>query len=303
MSDSSGTPTDPPPPLPRSPVRPDELFKLDYKKQDDDVRHYSTTRSALTSFLMTVGLTLLAYYFSNSYPQGLWFLPTVGFLILTSALLVCGVFSFRTEKSWLHQQALWKWAKDGSPNYPQLGSIHSKQIWKAMAKDPMNYALAAVVIFIGIFFACQSRSTSDDKSSSAALSAKAAENSATTAAQSAQLADAASKAAREASRRATESAKSAEIAAGAARTAADQLAKRPQPVVQSARPFGGQSVAELQRNLLLFGFDPGPVDGREGRRTRRAASEFCRQTGIPFKGCQDRALIDALDSRLRDATK
>ena len=284
-------------------MTPEERFKLDYKKQDDDVRHYSTTRSALTSFLMTVGLTLLAYYFSNSYPRGLWFFPAVGFLILTAAILVCGVFSFRTEKSWLHQRALWEWAKANSSQYPKIKSINPKEVWAEMAKDPMNYALIAVVIAIGIFFfVCNGHSGSDAQSSSAptidAL-AKSAENSSKASAESAKLAGTASNAAIDASRSATESAKSAGAAAEAARAAADQLRKAPPPAGQSPPTIGAQGISGVQRGLLLVGLDPGPIDGKEGRRTKKAAREFSKQAGIPFKGCQDGAFIDALDSRLK----
>ncbi len=40
----------------------DERFKIEYSEVADFIRHYSTVRSALTSFLVTVGLAAFATY-------------------------------------------------------------------------------------------------------------------------------------------------------------------------------------------------------------------------------------------------
>src|SRR5690242_6309410 len=116
---SRGNPNDPP--------DRERLFEIDYKRRDDDIRHYSTTRSALTSFLMTVGLGLLSYYFSNSYPERPRFLWITGFTLLAAALCACFVFSWRTERSALFRKALWDWATGKLPDYPN---------WEAYKKSP-----------------------------------------------------------------------------------------------------------------------------------------------------------------------
>ena len=138
----------------------DERFKLEYKKLDDDIRHYSTTRSALTSFLMTVGLTLLAYNFNNSYPNRPFFLWITGLLVLLAAIYVCLEFSRRTERSLIHQKGLWDWSKNMTPPYPTRSEILSKAgpgaVFSEMIKDLMNVGLIVVVIAIVItFFVCR----------------------------------------------------------------------------------------------------------------------------------------------------
>lgn len=43
-------------------------------------------------------------------------------------------------------------------------------------------------------------------------------------------------------------------------------------------------VLEIQRQLLMKGFDPGPVDGLTGRRTIRAIQEYQQSAGLPVDG-------------------
>jgi hypothetical protein len=142
------------------PVSDEERFKLEYKKLDDDIRHYSTTRSALTSFLMTVGLSLLAYSFSNSYPNHPSFLWITGLLILCAAVFVCLEFSRRTERTLIHQKALWDWSKMMTSPYPARTDIlrraGRRAVLLGMISDLMNAGLLLAVIFIiVIFFLCK----------------------------------------------------------------------------------------------------------------------------------------------------
>lgn len=46
----------------------------------------------------------------------------------------------------------------------------------------------------------------------------------------------------------------------------------------------GISGAELQRALLRAGFDPGPIDGRLGKKTRTAVKAFQRKNGLTADG-------------------
>jgi ABC-type multidrug transport system permease subunit len=142
------------------PLTDDERFKLEYKKLDDDIRHYSTTRSALTSFLMTVGLTLLAYNFSNSYPNHPFFLWITGVVIMCAAIYVCLEFSRRTERSLIHQKGLWDWSKTMASPYPGRSEILQKAgrgaVLSGMINDLMNVGLIVVVVFITVaFFFCK----------------------------------------------------------------------------------------------------------------------------------------------------
>ena len=144
------------------PLADEERFKLEYKKLDDDIRHYSTTRSALTSFLMTVGLTLLAYSLSNSYPDHPSFLWITGLVILCAAVYVCLEFSRRTERSLIHQKGLWDWSKTMDSPYPTRSEILRKAgrraVLAGMISDLMNAGLIFVAILIVvIFFFCKCR--------------------------------------------------------------------------------------------------------------------------------------------------
>jgi hypothetical protein len=142
------------------PVSDEERFKLEYKKLDDDIRHYSTTRSALTSFLMTVGLTLLAYSFSNSYPGHPAFLWITGLIVLAAAVYVCLEFSRRTERSLIHQKELWEWSKTMAAPYPTRSEVLQRSGRRAvlarMIGDRINAGLImAVILIVVVFFFCK----------------------------------------------------------------------------------------------------------------------------------------------------
>jgi FtsH-binding integral membrane protein len=138
----------------------EERFKLEYKKLDDDIRHYSTTRSALTSFLMTVGLTLLANSFNSSYLHQPSFLWITGLVVLCAAVYVCLEFSRRTERSMIHQKGLWDWSTTMTPPYPTRSGILTKAgrgaVLSEMTKDLMNVGIILVVLtIVAIFFWCK----------------------------------------------------------------------------------------------------------------------------------------------------
>jgi peptidoglycan hydrolase-like protein with peptidoglycan-binding domain len=54
----------------------------------------------------------------------------------------------------------------------------------------------------------------------------------------------------------------------------------------------------MQRALFLAGFDPGPIDGKAGPQTRRAAEKFCKRAGIAFTDYGDPVFLNALSNRL-----
>jgi len=130
-----------------------ERFPIEYKDAADNIRHYSTTRSALTSFLMTVGLTTLAYYFN--FPAHPLFLPITGIVVLMAAVFVCLTFSYRTERNIIHLKALWKWAIGEERNYPKLerpSKVLLKRIYAEMWYDAMNVGLILVILVIILTF-------------------------------------------------------------------------------------------------------------------------------------------------------
>ena len=66
------------------------------------------------------------------------------------------------------------------------------------------------------------------------------------------------------------------------------------PSATPSPPTTSMSVREAQQRLVEAGFDPGPVDGLYGRRTRAGLEAFQRTTDIPVTGRIDLATIDAL---------
>lgn len=58
--------------------------------------------------------------------------------------------------------------------------------------------------------------------------------------------------------------------------------------------WAGEETARAQRQLLNLGFNPGPVDGLMGPRTRAAIEGFQRERGLTASGRLDRATLDVL---------
>lgn len=78
--------------------------------------------------------------------------------------------------------------------------------------------------------------------------------------------------------------------------------RRPQqaPVLTYATPVRGRpTVAEAQRLLHGLGYDPGPVNGVLGPRTRRAVAAFQRNNGLGPDGRMTRALVASLRRQAR----
>lgn len=46
----------------------------------------------------------------------------------------------------------------------------------------------------------------------------------------------------------------------------------------------GVSVSDVQRALIRAGFEPGPVDGKAGKKTKSAIKEFQRRNGLTADG-------------------
>ena len=64
--------------------------------------------------------------------------------------------------------------------------------------------------------------------------------------------------------------------------------------VDDTRPIGPAEVRRAQQALASLGFDPGPVDGVVGPRTRAAITAYERQAGLPQTGRITRALLQRL---------
>lgn len=55
-----------------------------------------------------------------------------------------------------------------------------------------------------------------------------------------------------------------------------------------------QNIAEVQRKLMMLGFDPGVIDGIYGRNTARAIRAYQLEEGLPLTGVIDTVLVRAL---------
>lgn len=62
-------------------------------------------------------------------------------------------------------------------------------------------------------------------------------------------------------------------------------------------PSPGNLVKQIQVELLAWGFDPGPIDGKYGRKTARAIKNFQAYRGIPVTGVIS---TDLLNRHLKD---
>ena len=93
-----------------------DRYKLEYVEVANLRRHYSSVRSGLSTFCITVSLAALASYFSQaSRPL---FLAFVGGFMLLAALLACLIFSYRSERANLYLRELWYWFEGASKNPP-----------------------------------------------------------------------------------------------------------------------------------------------------------------------------------------
>ncbi len=79
---------------------------------------------------------------------------------------------------------------------------------------------------------------------------------------------------------------------------ADTLASYSPPADSSTEepePVPTMSVRQAQQRLVDIGFNPGPVDGKYGRKTRSGLEAFQRHVGIPVTGDIDAATARALN--------
>lgn len=92
----------------------------------------------------------------------------------------------------------------------------------------------------------------------------------------------------------------------AARMTAAQLAEaqslargwRPATTVAAtSAPSSTVDAAEIQRQLSRLGYDPGPADGKPGRRTRQAVKAFQADARLPVNGKLTPSLLAALRER------
>ena len=127
-----------------------EVARLAYQEQGEMIRHFSSVRSALTTFLLTVALASYSAYFADRSV----FLMIAGSLFLLAAIGVCLIFSYRTEKTVLRYKHLWDQIRAGH-NIAGPLTIYApteSEIWGRMRRDKLNYLLILMCLVIATSF-------------------------------------------------------------------------------------------------------------------------------------------------------
>src|SRR3954469_20672095 len=113
-----------------------ENIKAGYQEYGNQIRHFSATRSALTVFLCTVSATLFVGTIVGNDPRPAY----VGFCVLPVAVIVCLVFSYRTEEHVILYVRFWGFLKG---NKTDVGTFdkkpHGWEVLKRMLRDPINW--------------------------------------------------------------------------------------------------------------------------------------------------------------------
>ncbi len=71
------------------------------------------------------------------------------------------------------------------------------------------------------------------------------------------------------------------------------------PRLTSPGPFSG-TVEDIQRQLVRYGFDPGPANGDFGAKTQAALAQFQLANDLPVSGMPDARTLSALGVPLVD---
>jgi len=135
-----------------------ETLRLVYKEYGDQIRHFSTVRSALTTFLLTVSLASFAAYFNVSQTHP--FLIVAGVIFLLAAIFTCLTFSFRTEKAVIRFKEIWKYLNHDKPTSFNKIPIHNPtltEIWGRVFWDQMNWLIMIAAIVIALAFLGRNR--------------------------------------------------------------------------------------------------------------------------------------------------
>ncbi len=117
--------------------------RMAYTEYGSQIRHYSTIRSALTTFLVTAGMTSFAGYQDKK----ISFLFFAGLVFASAAILVCGWFSYKTERVVMRYKSEWNilrgvtTATSHGPLQKKIIANLKQSIAGRMVIDLMNWLL------------------------------------------------------------------------------------------------------------------------------------------------------------------
>lgn len=156
-------------------IKAEEKFRIEYETVNAYILHYSSVRSALASFLITVALASFGAYYSTQAESSTqaptaeapWFLGLAGYLFLAAAVGASLYFSYHTERATEYARVLWSWGIDRKGPYPGgfraktwryekgaslSGSRRRQVIWREAEKDLMNWLLIIGALALGVGF-------------------------------------------------------------------------------------------------------------------------------------------------------
>jgi hypothetical protein len=129
-----------------------------YSELGSEIRHYSTIRTTLTTFLITVAITGFSTFFEeNRMP----FLALAGFVFSAAAPILCLYFSFNTEKAIIrYRRARTLLGNDSAGPDQVFGTSDQraddrKAARREMWRDKLNWILiVGDLLLIAAFIAC-----------------------------------------------------------------------------------------------------------------------------------------------------
>jgi hypothetical protein len=141
--------------LPQGRISHQARLKMEYQEVANLIRHYSTVRSALSSFLVSLGVGSFGFYFRVAKEQREPFIWIAGHLLILISFLVCLYFSYRTERAQIYSTRLWHWLSGKNITMPtgyKAFPDFPNGLWGRVGSDMMNYILIFGGIVMAIFF-------------------------------------------------------------------------------------------------------------------------------------------------------
>lgn len=123
-----------------------------YTEYGNEIRHYSSVRTSLTTFLMTVSLTAFSTSSASNHTP---YLVAAGFIFSFAAIWAGLYFSFRSVRAIIRYKrlrGLLGTVRDDSPDVKFDLELTAKEIRAKMWRDPMNWLLVVGDIALTLCF-------------------------------------------------------------------------------------------------------------------------------------------------------
>ncbi len=124
-----------------------------YTEYGNEIRHYSTIRTSLTTFLITVSLTAFGTYLGKDNHSP--FLVAAGLIFSLAAICACLYFSYRSEKvvmRYTRAREAFVTVPDDTTSVTFSDQVNGRDIRSRMWEDPMNWLLVLGDILLIVCF-------------------------------------------------------------------------------------------------------------------------------------------------------